>query len=220
MTDWKFIFERWILGRHKPVFYEPAVKHRLQGFRGNLFVDIGANQGLYSVLLARNFRKVYAFEPNPTMIPILAERVAKSRRANVKVFEMALGDSVGNTTLYSDPHVGFGGSVDTILPVFDYKPNVIPEGGPPHVYMGKTGVEVTVSTYDVVVRESADLVKIDVEGAEFLVLEGMKNSLEAQKVKVLMVELHNRYRREELESLLPMYRHEWVDHDHLLAILS
>jgi FkbM family methyltransferase len=131
---------------------------------------------------------------------------------------MALGNKVGRTTLYLDQHAGFGGSLDTIMPVFDYKPKFIPPGGSPQTYKGNSGVEVELSTYDTMVRDPADLVKIDVEGAEFLVIEGMKDSLERGNVRRLLVELHDRDRKRDLEGLLHQYDLEWLDEDHLLGI--
>jgi FkbM family methyltransferase len=202
-----------------PAFYEPEVRHRLERFKGGLFVDIGANQGLYCIPLSKNFLQVYAFEPNPNVIPLLTKELQQKRVRNVKVFPMALGDIIGRTTLYLDRHTGFGASLDTILPVYDYKPQVIPPGGRPQTYVGKNGVEVEVSTYDAIVREPADLVKIDVEGAEFLVVNGMRHSLENGMVKRVLVELHDRDRSQDLEILFPQYSIEWIDRDHLLAIL-
>ncbi len=59
--------------------------------------------------------------------------------------------------------------------------------------------------------------KIDVEGAEFLVLEGMKESLAKRRVRNILVELHDRGRKEELETILRNHFGDvfWVDHQHL-----
>ena len=73
-------------------------------------------------------------------------------------------------------------------------------------------------TFDSLLSEpKADLVKIDVEGAEFLVLEGMRESLAGQRVRNILVELHDRDRKEELERILRSnFGHLfWVDHQHL-----
>jgi FkbM family methyltransferase len=218
VKDWKFLFEKWVLQKHRS-FYEPKVRRRLKSFKGELFVDIGANQGSYCIPLAKRFRRVYAFEPDPRVIPILSARLRENGIANVKLFPMALGDQVGKTTFYLDQHDGFSGSLNTIMPVFEYDPEVMPRGGSPQKYVGKHGVEVPISTYDRTITEPADLVKIDVEGAEFLVLGGMGNSLQEGLVKRLLVELHDRKRKRDLEGLLSQYDLKWVDKDHLLGIL-
>lgn len=220
MKDWKFIINKWVLRRGPRTFYESRVKRRLKKLRGNVFVDIGANQGIYSIALSRNFREVYAFEPNPKMIVVLRERIAMNNVPNIKVLPIALADRIGRATLYLDPHEGFSGSTDTILPHFEYKPVFIPEGGSPQSYVGRNGVDVEISTYDATIKIPADLVKIDVEGAEFLVLKGMKESIQNRRVRNILVELHNRDRKEELEGLLRDFTVEWVDPDHLLASLQ
>ncbi len=220
MFDWKFILKKWVLRQYRPRLLEPEVRKALRQFHGKLFVDIGASVGFYSTMLSKNFERIYAFEPNPNVIPLLTNHLAKKMAANVKVFQMALGNTTGSTVLYLDPHVGFEGSVDSILPIFDYRPNYVPSHAPDHVYVGRNGIEVPLSTYDAIVRERADLIKIDVEGAEFLVLEGMKNSIRNRRVNRLLVELHNRDRKLELEALLQQYHLKWVDSDHLLGILK
>jgi FkbM family methyltransferase len=220
LKDWRFLFGKYLLRRQRIPFYEKRVKKRLQLFRGSLFVDIGANQGPYALDLAKNFHHVYAFEPNPAIVRLLKQRLAAKGISNVKIFAMALGDQVGRTMLYLDSRVGIGGSVDTILSRFDYNPKFIPKGGRPYVYEGKNGVDVELSTYDAVVREPADLVKIDVEGAEFLVLAGMKASLACGNVKNLVVELHDHSRRGDLENRLSQFKLEWLDSDHLLGVFD
>jgi methyltransferase FkbM-like protein len=63
-------------------------------------------------------------------------------------------------------------------------------------------------------------VKIDVEGAEFLVLEGMKESFAKQRVMNILVELHDRDRKEELETILRSNFGNvfWVDNQHLFGM--
>jgi hypothetical protein len=73
-------------------------------------------------------------------------------------------------------------------------------------------------TFDRLLSEpTADLVKIDVEGAEFLVLEGMKESFASRRVSNILVELHDRDRKAELEAILNSnFSHVfWVDPQHL-----
>ncbi len=204
MTDWKFIFEKWVLGKHRRRAYEPEVKRELAKVRGELFVDIGANIGTYAIPLSKHFSKVYAFEPNPKALTELHLRIARQHLDNITVHPIALAEREGETRLYLDPHQGLSGSADTILPLFKYNP-ANDSSARSHVYTGKEGVMVKTARYDSLIKETADLVKIDVEGAEFLVLKGMEESLKHRRVKAIMVELHDADRRTELEEMLRQY---------------
>jgi FkbM family methyltransferase len=213
--DWKFIAEKYLLRKH-PVF-EPEVRRALKNFSGDLAVDVGANMGVHTRLLARRFRTVYAVEPSPKALPILYSRVPR----NVIVLEMALSNQVGTTVFFTDPHPVTTSPADTILPIFKYNPSPSRKGWPSgeaHTYHGENGLTVKTATYDSVLeKRTADLVLIDVEGAEFLVLEGMKDSIDNGRVKVILIELHDIERRNELEKVLSRYLVKWIDPDHLLA---
>ncbi len=184
-------------------------------------MDIGANVGVYAFGFHKNFRQVHAFEPNPSASEELLRQVARRRISNLKVWPFALSDTSGQTTLFLDPHVGFSGSADTILSEFDYEPSSQPQFA--HVYRGEKGVEVETRTLDSLeIPRPLSLVKIDVEGAEFRVLQGAKKTLVQKDISHLIVELHNRNRKAELEALLDGYGYslKWVDPYHLYAKLS
>jgi len=213
--DWKFLAEKYILRKH-PVF-EPEVRRALKGFSGDLAVDVGANMGVHTRLLARRFRTVIAIEPNPKSVAILLRRVPR----NVTVLNSALSDREGSAMFYTDLHPISGSSAETILPTFKYNPSPPRKGWPSsgaHTFQGESGLVVTTTTYDAVLKlRSADLVLIDVEGAEFLVLEGMKDSISKGQVKAILLELHDIDRRKELEKILSTYSFRWIDPDHILA---
>jgi hypothetical protein len=65
----------------------------------------------------------------------------------------------------------------------------------------------------IISNRTVDLCKIDVEGAEFLVLESATNGLKEGRIIRIMVELHNRERKTELESFLRRHEFElrWLD---------
>jgi FkbM family methyltransferase len=213
--DWKFLAEKYILRKH-PVF-EPEVRRALKRLSGDLAIDVGANMGVHTRLLSKRFRKVIAIEPNPKALEILLRRVP----FNVEVLKVALSDREGSTMFYTDRHPVSRSSAETILPTFKYNPSPPRKGWPSssaHTFQGGSGVVVTTATYDSVLQgRSADLVLIDVEGAEFLVLEGMKESISKGQVKAILLELHDIDRRKELENMLSGYSLRWIDPDHILA---
>src|SRR5262245_24874789 len=70
---------------------------------GMRVVDIGANVGLYSLLLARLVGpegRVFAFEPEPTLFRALADNCRRSRLTNLAPRNLALGDRSGHVALY------------------------------------------------------------------------------------------------------------------------
>jgi FkbM family methyltransferase len=216
--DWKFLIEKYILRRHHE--FEPEVRRILKGFSGNLSVDIGAHTGVHTRLLARRFKSVIAIEPNPKALATLYSRIPR----NVTVLEVALSDQEGSTTFYTDQHPVTASPSDTILSTFRYNPSPSRKGWPsgePHTYTGQNGIVVKTTTYDrIIIDQEAEIVLIDVEGAEFLVLEGMKNSISNGRVRAIVVELHDLDRRKELEGVLTNYSLRWIDSDHLLATMK
>jgi len=213
--DWKFLTEKYLFRKH-PTF-EPEVRRALKGFSGDLAVDVGANMGVHTRLMSRRFKEVIAIEPNPNVLPMLLRRAPH----NVTIPKVALSDREGSTMFYMDRHPNSGSSAETILPTFKYNPSPPRKGWPSstaHTFQGEKGVVVETTTYDAVLQgRSADLVLIDVEGAEFLVLDGMKDSISKGQVKAILLELHDVDRRNELEKKLCSYRLQWIDPDHLLA---
>lgn len=213
MVDLLWILKHKVLGRSH--YYEQPVMDRLKRIRGEIFVDVGANIGRYSAKLARNFRTVHAFEPNPRYLSVLKDNIPP----NVVVHEVALSDGDGSALLYLNT-AGHGGSAETIMEKFQYNPADNP--GAAHTFTGREEESLPVLTnrFDTIFpREQVDLVKIDVEGAEFLVLAGMRNSLKEQRVRNLVVELHNAAQAENLQSLLRGlgYWSVWLDPTHLYS---
>lgn len=213
-----------IVERKPKPAYEEEVKRVIQRFRGDLFVDIGAGDGHYVRLLARRFKTVYAFEPKKDALAML--RLTAKRFGNVLLFEYALSDADGVAEFYHDSHKGFAGNVDSIMSTLQYKPSPSRKGwssGPSTEYENIQGEMVQTRKYDSVVTQLADLVKIDVEGAEFLVLRGMENSIRLGNIKRLLVELHNLDDKRKLEQyitdLMPAPNIlQWITSDHLLVV--
>jgi FkbM family methyltransferase len=138
---------------------------------------------------------------------------------NVKVVPVALSDKNGRATFYanSDSSTIIDNlSASSLLEKFEFRSC---DNAPDRTYTGSP-ISVETRTFDSLLSESsADLVKIDVEGAEFLVLEGMRQSLADRRIDNILVELHDRDRKEELEAVLSsnFNRLFWVDPQHLYA---
>lgn len=140
-------------------------------------VDIGANIGMYACSIGRRVGpqgKVFAFEPMPDIFQQLVANVALNAVSNVTTHQLAICDRVGHAQF----HVGSHDSIGSLTR---------PTGG-------KGIVEVETITLDDFLQQHGvdrvDAIKIDVEGAESLVLRGMKRLLQTSPRPILLVE-HN-----------------------------
>jgi FkbM family methyltransferase len=168
--------------------YEPRIVAVLTNIHGRLFVDIGSNSGYYSRLLRHNFLHIVRFDPNPRYHAV----------------HIALSDHEGEENFYLNTGAGSG---DSLLPRFRYGNDD---------YYGRKMIRVPTMRFDQLFN-TADLVKIDVEGAEFQVLDGMTGST----VRRVLVELHDPRRRDELVGKLEKmgYLVGQVDSHHYLGTL-
>lgn len=193
MKDYRFIFEKKVLGSHwgwrDQRRYEASVQRAVKRLHGRLFVDIGARNLFYPLRLARNFNQIIAFEPNQNVkIPL--------HPSNIYVRNQAVSNTAGKAMFYCQNN----GGADGLIKDFNYW--VPPRGyapaqtGPFHDSIDSFEVETV--TYDDAIRDWADLAIVDVEGAEFMVLEGMKRYLPLN----LIIELHDVRRETELIGIM------------------
>jgi len=132
-------------------------------FGAGPIVDIGANIGLVSLLLARRFpdRAIHAFEPNPTTFETLEANVARNRASGISCHRYAVSDADGTVLFDNDPVKRGTASISK-------------DGG-------GNAAEVPATTLDSFIAKQAidaiGLLKIDVEGYETLVLRGASRVL-------------------------------------------
>jgi FkbM family methyltransferase len=219
IPDWKWILKWKILypvrhGRFYGSDYEASVHRAIVSLSGDVFWDVGANTGYYSLRLASRFVQVRAFEPNPDAVRILKLKIARARIRNVKVEPLALADSIGTSKFYLFTRVRAKtvGSCNSLI----RDSTVRGEGSLKEESITSPAIEVETTTIDTLLGAGkVDLMKIDVEGAEFMVLRGGSVALSQGRIHRLVIELHDRTRKDELESVLISsgYRTEWLDYD-------
>jgi len=149
--------------------WEPNVTAALPGVlaAGDVFLDIGAHIGYFTVLAARLVGPtghVYAFEPSPTTYQRLQKNVELNSFSNVTAFEVAVGDSSRRGTLYEGPRQNT--CLATLHPAFGAK-----REGAPEVTVDVRPVTAVVPEEELV-RVRA--LKIDVEWQELEVLRSLE----------------------------------------------
>jgi FkbM family methyltransferase len=140
-------------------------------------LDIGANIGIMTVHLARSIKgvMVYSFEPMPNNINAFKRIVAHFNLQNVKLFEIALGNSEGEVEMVM-PIISNVKMQGLSHVIHDSIPeNNVGERFRVSLKMLDKMVELT----DASPRISA--IKIDVENFEFFVLDGAKELIAKNK---------------------------------------
>ena len=142
-------------------------------------LDLGAYEGEFSFYCLNFAKKIYAFEPDPGPYKILEERIHQYDLGNIiKIFPMAIGGKSGNRVLYAS---GFGGS------------RLLPDEDDEHGDNKKVKVP-TLSLADVFKKnriKEVDILKIDVEGTEKEIFEADDFPLVADKIKLIIGEIHS-----------------------------
>ena len=130
---------------------------------GDLFIDVGANVGSYSILAGDLGADVIALEPAPDTFALLAENV-RLNGYSVTVIQAAAGPNCGAAR--------FTAGQDSI--------NRLAADGP---------LEIEMVTVDSVIQDGVVAgMKIDVEGFEIDVLRGCERALSQQRLRLIQLE--------------------------------
>ena len=176
-----------------PKRYQVPAKYWYGWFRGSLepemailgslvcsqdrVVDVGGNRGIYAYKLWKLGTVVEVFEPNPTCFNVLAEWAAG--KPDVHLYSVALSSRVGSAHLHipidgagiehdasaSIENTGFAQARDQLVPL---------------------------QTLDSFRFENVSLIKIDVEGHEYSVIDGAAATLALSR-PALLVEIEQRH---------------------------
>jgi FkbM family methyltransferase len=138
-----------------------------------VFIDCGAGCGETSVwAVAKGATVVYAFEPNPYVQTFLKENTGKFGQGRIGVMSLAVG--------------GGRGKVDVMMrdiDSFDFARVVEREKG-----------QVQCVSLDEWAKEHAvspDFIKLDVEGCEWMALQGARETIARRKPRIAVAMYHN-----------------------------
>jgi FkbM family methyltransferase len=159
-------------------YYEPELLYLDKVLSpGKTFVDVGANFGIYTLIasaLVGNAGRVIAFEPSVQSFPVLQRNITLNGLTNITAFRVALCDKRGAACLYH--------ADDPVSHSLGKDPSWTNEGE-----------EVTTEILDHLIEQGeiqrVDVIKLDVEGAEELVLRGARKVLSLMR-PVVIFEVH------------------------------
>lgn len=180
---------------------------------GDCIWDVGANAGYYSIEFADRVGEsgeVVAFEPSPDNLEELRDAVG--HRGNITIMPIALGREAA-TVCFRESQDGSGRTN-----------HVVADGH------AEDTVNVEMLTGDLVLADlckSPCIIKIDTEGFELDVLQGMQHCLKRPELRAVCVEIHFRILNErgmseapgEIERMLKTagFRCVWPDFSHIIA---
>jgi len=167
---------------------------------GMVFIDIGANEGFFSVFASRRVGpkgKLIAFEPSHRELERLRENLSLNSACNFQIEAFALAEARGTAELRI---CEYGHEGQNTLGDFAHA-----------VHQSGTQL-VQLCTLDEYLEENStdrlDFIKMDVEGAEQKVLEGARRTL-AKFKPVLLLELNDgalRFQAASCESVVNLLR--------------
>lgn len=151
---------------------------------GDVFYDLGANVGFYTLLAATvvgSAGSVYAFEPLPRNLEFLRQHIMLNKIDNVTVYDVAVSDNEG---------------------IQNFQTNT----GPSMAKLSLDGnVKVNCISLNQFTKEAnlrpPNVMKIDIEGAEYTALRGASDLLQKSRIK-LFLSVHTASLYEQCRQLL------------------
>ncbi len=159
--------------------YEPNQTEIVKKYvhEGDIVVDIGAHVGYYTLLMAQlvgKNGKVYSFEPDPVNFQLLKKSVEINGFENVVLIQKAVSNITDKVKLF------LGDNDSAINRIYDAK-----------LGDAKESIDVESIRIDEYFKENDELVnfiKIDSEGSEVKIINGMKQFLSRNQELVMMTE--------------------------------
>lgn len=144
-----------------------------------LVIDIGANRGIYAYQLAKLGATIELFEPNPACAQVLKSWASKKVNVNLNTFALSDFEGIANLQIPVDASgVEHDSSASIEKSVNGHFREQV----------------VRLATLDSFDFHQVSLIKIDVEGHEFSVLQGAQQTIASNK-PALLLEIERRHSR-------------------------
>lgn len=161
--------------------YEPSLVTYLSSIiqPGKIFIDIGANEGFFTILAAAHGMRVHAIEPSRKNVAILQQNIQLNRLGNrITIHPIAASDSQGQTVLLENRINGMWNSLSSThsnsLPLLIQR-STVPMKRLDHIIRPEDVPEI-------------GIIKIDVEGHESAVIKGMESWLDQNIIWIIEID--------------------------------
>ena len=137
---------------------------------GNVILDVGANIGYYSIMLANivgSNGKIYALEPEPTNYQTLKKNITLNKLENIiEPYQMGASDTNSPRFLYRSKYSNMHSFI-------------LPENDILDIKNPKSQIEIKMTNLSDFIsnKEAIDMLRMDIEGYEVEVLLGLQNAI-------------------------------------------
>ena len=170
--------------RMSPALRLEAIDLRVEINPDDVLIDCGANIGAITSKFARTGARVYAFEPNPLCFSILSRRF--SMTPNVTCFNKGVMDKNCTLELVTPKTHGKWDEFDTSTGS-TVMLSQLPAG------TCKTSVEcIDLSEFIFFLNQRVRFLKLDIEGSEICVINGLIDTNAIDRVDLVLAETHER----------------------------
>lgn len=193
-------------------YYEPSITNYLRDIlqEGDVFVDVGANEGWFSILagkLVGSSGKVYCIEPLPRNVSILEKNIQANDLDNIAIYDVAAGDEYKEVEFFDIKFNNMlGGARNPIVDLLSKIPGM--------VSLVKVDQKRIDELIDVPI-EKIKAIKIDTEGYEELVIKGFDSWLNEESSMDFLIEMTPRQSKYVVDLLLNKYHYKgymhWMD---------
>lgn len=173
--------------------YDKTFRLSIMGYRNGLekillsinepmiFIDIGANQGVFSLVASKNvnFVQIHAFEPNLNLISFLENNFIRNQINNFLIHAVAIGPQSKSVNFYVPENHSGNGRVS--VENSNMKVDCVNR-----IYLNKNFILSTESYF----------IKIDTEGSEAVILDELFNSNINMMIKYIFIEINNNFSNE------------------------
>jgi FkbM family methyltransferase len=159
----------------------------LKKYETPVFFDIGCNFGYFSILSSKHCGKIYSFDSNKNNIDLLNLSIEKNGIKNIQTYHNCVSDDI--LKFYKM-------NIDDFTNVGALK---VEECGEIESNIKTIVLDDFIKNNKI---NNIDLIKIDVEGAEYNCLKGLKTSFDNGVVKNIIIEITPLWSVDESEKIL------------------